>query len=178
MESALLSREIVSVHTDKEDWSSCAVGLVDGLSDLHVCLKSISKDGCVGGFEVRRLEDIFKLDCDGSYERKLRNLVDATQISLPASIGESSDLLLDVLERAKEQGLVVTIWGGDLDDSLVGFVRELSDEAVRVSVVDEFGCADGYSWLSLEEIVALDAGTAPELKLARAWTKQASGASS
>lgn len=172
MRSALQSRQIVSIHTDKKDWSRCAVGFVDGISDLHVCLKSIGKDGCVGGFEVRRLEDIFRVDCDGLYERKLLNLIDTAQISLPASLGGSSDLVLDVLGIAKQQELVVTIWGGDIDDSLVGFVHEVNDEAVRISVVDEFGCADGYSWLSLEEIGALDAGTAPEAKLAKSWVKQ------
>ncbi|MGQ0593134.1 MAG: hypothetical protein ACT4QB_10925 [Gammaproteobacteria bacterium] len=156
---------LVSIHTNPDNWSSCSVGYVHSISRRHVRLRAVNRYGEDAGYEVRKLEEIFKIDFGGKYEHKVEHLRRNQENILhevTLGKGKGQDLILGTLKQAQDLDLVVVIWGHDPGDSLVGFVEYVDDNGARIRVLDEFGMEDGYSTIKSSEITAVDCNTRSE----------------
>ncbi|MGH8538645.1 MAG: hypothetical protein ACREXM_19940 [Gammaproteobacteria bacterium] len=156
---------LVSIHTNPDNWSSCSVGYVHSISRTHVRLRAVNRDGEDAGYEVRKLEEIFKIDFGGKYEHKLEHLR-GNQENIFQEVAlrkdKDQDLILGTLKQAKDLDLVVVIWGHDPDDSLIGFVEYVDNNGARIRVLDDFGMEDGYSTIKSSEITAVDCNARSE----------------
>ncbi len=156
---------LVSLHVDRRDWSRCSVGFVDDVSKTHVRLLAVDPAGKLAGYEVRSIAEVFRVDVAGGYERRLEASLRKRGDFSPGSAPRGRGLIESTLRKAKSARAIVTIWGSDPDDSLVGFVEELKQGAVSVQVISSSGRPDGRSWISLNEVISVDADTTAERKL-------------
>lgn len=165
LEEAKLSNSLVSIHTDPEHWNQFSVGYVDSITDTHVRIKALSRFGSAFGYEVRSISEIFKVESDGKYERKIEKLSKNQErffheVQLPHQA--SPDLIRDTLQQALDKSVIVVIWGSDPEDSLVGYVKKVDSEVVSLHLINEFGEDDGMSSIQISEITSLDFNTSPE----------------
>ncbi|MCZ4279812.1 hypothetical protein O4H49_03420 [Kiloniella laminariae] len=156
---------LVSLHSKPENWNKCCVGYVDCVSDEHVRLRAISVYGEAAGYEVRRLSEIFKIEFDGQYTKKIEKL-NQNQGSVFKEVKlyekSSGDLVRETLESARHESVLVVVWGNDPDDSLVGYVDKIETDLLTIRLVDEFGVDDGVSVIRFEEITDVDFNTRSE----------------
>lgn len=155
---ALASNCLVSVHSNPNDPDACSVGYVDTVTSIHVRLRSVTPRGQVMGYEVRRLEDVHKVETDGPYERRVAKLVsgDGQVFSdARAALGRCGDLITDMVETARDGGHVVTLFLPSHDDDVTGYVTMTTDLRVTVSPIHRFGAdmeAKSIPWRDVQGV--------------------------
>ncbi|MBU2714148.1 hypothetical protein [Zooshikella harenae] len=165
LEQAQSKGTLVSVYVDSDDWDQYSVGYVDLITETHVRLRSISKNGEDAGFEIRPLSEIFKIEHGGKYEQKIEKLIQnqgSIFSEVKPSSSSSSDLIRDSLQQSLDESVCVVVWGGDPDDSLVGYVENMESGLVSIRLINEFGEDDGLSTIEIDEITSLDFNTRSE----------------
>ena len=165
LENAQSSRALVSVYVDSDDWGQYSVGFVDVVSETHVRLRAVSKNGESAGFEIRALTEIFKIESGGKYEHKIEKL-NQSQGKVFKEVNpkdeSSGDLIFDALQQSLNESIVIVLWGNDPDDSLVGYVEMLDAKLVSLRLINEFGEDDGLSSIEIDEIMSIDFNTQSE----------------
>lgn len=132
-------------------------------------MQSISPEGSSDGYIVRRTNDIFRVDFDGVYERKigllykLRNQTHSSSLD-HSNITANSNLFYEVLMEAKEQKSVVSISLDAAQDSITGFVKNIDYRSLTTSILrlTEQGEKDGIVSFSIEDIEKSDYDTSDE----------------
>lgn len=156
------SREIISVFTDREQPEKCSVGIVAAVSQEQVLINHITPLGRYDGYVVRRIDNIFGVDIDGQYEQKLEILYNLQAQTHPQilnrKISAEDNIFLEVLNRAQECDLIVNVCVDDSEtqESIIGFVKNISDIDVVINRVSENGRYDGEIVFLIADIVKLN----------------------
>ncbi|SFS64021.1 hypothetical protein [Marininema halotolerans] len=178
--NSMKADEIISVYTDRNDPSSFSAGVITALSNQHIVMRHVTPDGLSDGYLVRRVDDIFRIDVKGKYEERLKQLYTLQGQShdhlLLPDVHEKNEvnLILQCLTHAKEHRDIVSLSiddTGELDD-LVGFVKEIGDDVVEISCVNDQGFSDGGSFIFLQDILKLNMRTTDEKILALLFDNQ------
>ena len=165
LEEAQADSTLVSLHSDPANWRQCSVGYVDLLTEKHVRLRSLTPRGEARGFEIRQLREIVKVESGDKYLAKVARLArshGAVFTEGQPDWASTGDLVTDTLRQALLDGVVVTVWGGDPDDPVVGVVRTLTENCVSFRLVNEYGEDDGISTIPLADVTDIDFATESE----------------
>lgn len=71
LKKALLNHQLVGIYLDPSNMSSCSVGYVDTVDDTLVRLRLVSPEGKSAGYGIRLLKEIYRVDVDTFYLRKI-----------------------------------------------------------------------------------------------------------
>ena len=163
LHQALRSGRLVSIHLNPDDPDACSVGYVDAVSDTHVRLRSVTPRGHQVGYEIRPVEDIFKVEEDDPYMRRMAALVEGGGIDFEVVERPrgGSDLVRGAVETAKNSRRYVTLRLPTWEDDVTGLVVATTD--LRVSrPVDRFGEASAVLGVPWRDIESVDYGTEEE----------------
>lgn len=169
LKTHMASKTLISVYTNRYEWDSFSFGRLAYLSNEILVLEAYTKFGDRSGFEVRKIESVSKIEVGGIYETCLAALIRAEE---PEHSGLSLDTMdlggdfVGVLLAAKDSGAIVSVWGDDDDQAVVGTVSSIFEHTIEISLLDRYGRKDGTSLVNISEITAIDYETR-ELQLLR-----------
>ncbi|AGW14186.1 hypothetical protein [Megalodesulfovibrio gigas] len=151
---------MVATHINPADQSSCSVGFVYYVDENWYILKSYAPDGSDDGYEIRRTNDLFRVDMQGVYESKIEFLSKHHQefrhrVEIP-TIKSNDNLIGEILQALVASNAIGVFWTTDDDDSIIGFVKEYDSEWVTVQIVDDYGRVDSLVAVKHSEIRAID----------------------
>ena len=158
----------ISIYTDKDNTEKFAFGFVQGISDDCLLIASITKYGLYDGYVIKKLEDIYRLEVDDKYGKKLRKLYLLHKQKHSKIDLASKNIVCDLLQHAYKNRLIVTLELHDSNyDDLQGFVMEIPSDLIVIKQLDSYGNNDGTSMISLEDIthIACDSENEMTLKL-------------
>ncbi len=135
LKGAMLNHQLVGIYLDPSNLSSCSVGYVDAIDNTKVRLRAISPAGKNTGYEIRLIDELYRVDVDTLYLRKIGflhknhdQIFSDIELIQPA---ENSDVLFSTLKDAKNKRAIVILWTEDKDDSMVGYVESLMPTLFR-----------------------------------------------
>lgn len=158
---------VVSVFSDREQPEKCAVGYVASISDDQVLINHITPTGLYDGYVIRKLEDIFRIDTDGQYEKKMNQLYTLKKQMheefIPCKV-KHGNLFKAALTASQKSELIVNfcIDETEVQDSMIGFVKEVNDNEVVINQVTEYGVDDCHSVVLLDDIIKLNCDSVDE----------------
>lgn len=76
LEKSRNEKEILSLYTNKEDTERFSVGYILGLCEKYCIIALISPSGLYDGYRVIDINEIYKIEYGGDYEKKLKKLYD------------------------------------------------------------------------------------------------------
>jgi hypothetical protein len=166
LKEALLNHQLVGIYLDPSNMSSCSVGYVDAIDNTMVRLCSILSDGKNGGYEIRLLKEIYRVDVDTFYLRKIEflhqnrdNIYSEVELILPSN---NSNVLVSTLKVAKDKRVIVTLWIGGEDNLIVGYVESLTPQTVQILSINSYGKEEGFIVINLNEIISADCNAKKE----------------
>ena len=169
LSQAKAKKQLVTVFVDPDDQSRFIVGFVNALTSKEVRIKAVSPFGEDAGYEVRRLTNVFRVDFDGRYERKLGFLAENSgkvfrEVNLPSTIKNESLIFL-TLKQAQSKKLMVAVWTMDDNDGIVGYVQKLSPTALEILAVDSNGAESGVTLIDLSNVTDMDCNSREEQRV-------------
>lgn len=162
LKKAIKDCSVVSVFSNRCAPDKCSVGLIERVTDKQVLIKHITEYGMYDGYIIRRLEDVFRVDISGQYEKRLYRLYklhgQKHDNLLTNRIGKQYDLFREALIAAQREKYAVSINIDDTgeQDDITGWVRDISEEEASVSKITFDGDEDGESIFALSDIVKLN----------------------
>ncbi len=150
------NNKLVSIRTNSDEASKFSVGYVLGLNDDQVSIKSISPQGMPDGVFTVKTADIYGIDMNDNYIRKLelKMLNLKTIFADTPSPSFYSDPIIDyrkILLNAKSSLQLIHV-NFYRDLGLYGFIKEVGDEEFIMDVFTSDGIYDGVSVYLIEDI--------------------------
>jgi hypothetical protein len=160
MEKSKKEDKIITVYSDIDDYTNYECGFFYLKSENEFVLKSVTETGLYDGYLVIELDDVYRVDYDGQYERKLEKLYNLNRSRHSKRVKENifseQNLFIDVMEMAESNNLYISlIFDNDEEEIVSGIVEEFTDEYVKLKVINEYGEFDGYTTVDIDEILKL-----------------------
>lgn len=136
--------ELVLIYSDPESTGSCSAGFITRIYDEEIILAHFLNTGGYDGFVVIPVADIFNVEYDSKYARKIRKLADHYKVQHPEIQAPGENGFLTLLEHARREHLVVSgvINHSDIID-YQGFVKEINGWLCTIAQLDNYGSDDG-----------------------------------
>ena len=172
--SSLEINKIISIYDNKEDTSGFYCGKLCGSNNKYTMLLHYSKLGLYGGYILLKTDNIYRIEYDGQYERRVENLSSITT-SQHNILVNPDDLMGTILNHAKKENLVILVELSNSDfDDVKGFVLSYDNETITVKCVNNYGYDDGISIFFIKDIsvIKCDNIVCQETKLLNEHVKQ------
>ncbi len=162
---------LTSLYFDCEDRQKHYTGYIMNFTKDEILIAHISHNGYYDGYIWRHIDDVYRIDYGGEYERRIETLYKARKQTHNAlSISENSDnLFLSALESAKINNLVVSLIIDD--DCRTGLIKNYDRDIVRLWSLNDNGKKDGVTIVRCSEILVLEIDTDYEQDLKLLYQK-------
>lgn len=157
---------ILSIYTDKENTEKFSAGYIQQISEDLVLISHVTPYGLYDGYMIRRIEDIYRLECHGKYEKKLEtlyNIQNQNHKKIPHGCGT---IFEDLFKFSLDNHLVINIQlhYSELED-IQGYVDEFFEDSLIVRQLDDEGNDDGETVISISDITLLTCDSDREMAL-------------
>ena len=151
----------VAVHSNRNDPGTYEVAFVQDVRDIQVTLKCLTPRGEPDGISVVRLDDIFRVDVDTAYCRKIELLNQYQDTVFERASEVPVGDIYDILMAAKASGQVVHVLDYT-DYGPAGFVQEVGQDFVTIKRISQNGEPDGLATIGLDCIASVHVGRRAE----------------
>lgn len=162
---------MISIFSNGYQPEKCSVGFVEKLSNEQVLVKHVTQEGLYDGFIIRKLKDIFRIDIDGQYERRLALLYNIQNQShldyFEQIVKKNSNLFKIALEVSKKRNLFVRISIDETEaqEDIIGLVKEVNKKEAVISKISLDGLNDGECFFFIDDIVKMNCDSVEEKAL-------------
>ena len=159
---------VVSIYSNWNEPEKCSVGFVEDISNDQIILKHITPHGLNDGYAIRKRDDVFRVDLNGQYEKRLLtlyNLQGQKHINLLQNkTDKDSNLFKEALLSAQKLNMVINacIDETEAQESIVGWVKEVNNDEVVISQISFDGLDDGESIIFIANIVKINCDSLDE----------------
>lgn len=162
------NKTLVSLYTGFDETDKFTFGYVSAVDEDWTAIHMISPDGFDDGIHVTRTDMVIRADVGGLYGEKMNKLIDGNPVAVYDFYDENGEngIMLSALLYAKNEKYIVSL---ELVDSgivdITGFIDGIKDGMCRINVIDEYGAADGVSYVPVENITIVTFRSADEKRL-------------
>lgn len=151
---------LVSIFFEAES-TSFSLGYIDAMDIDHIRLKYLSNDGLQLGYELIRIEDIFRIEENSDYHKKIEFLYQNfkgkyTSVNLINQGNKYNNIMIETLSEFQKQKLVVEL--NIEDDNIIGIVKEIFDDYVTILVLNNYGQIVEETTILVKKINTIDCG--------------------
>jgi len=134
----------ISIYNDSENSDKCCLGYVQAVNEEWVLTKEISPDGHFDGYCTQRFEEIFRVEQDTKYIKKLAILYELKkEENSEFMLNFSENILSNALDSAIQNHIITTIWVNNDSGTITGYVTEYQDDMVTLQQINDFGEKNG-----------------------------------
>ena len=163
------TKSVVSLYSNLDNAFVHLTGYVLKVTQEYVLIAHITEHGCYDGYIVKHTDDIYRIDYDGTYEKKIASLYHLREqkhnLFTILNVKMDMELNLLLLDCAKQTHKVISV---EYEDAVLsGFVEGYDSDKLLISIVDENGVQNGHSIINLNTIqtIALDTDTEQDILL-------------
>lgn len=152
----------VSIYTDRYDLESFSVGYIAAIEDPFIYINHISTRGEEDGMILRRIEDIFRIEYDGSYEKKLERLYQLKEQSHTKYLTKSKTNLFNAfLKNIQKHKWVITLKVGDMENfiDVTGLIQQVKEGKVYMTELTYDARVGGTVIVPIHEIYTVHCDT-------------------
>lgn len=158
----------MSFYCNPDDTDAHLTGYIEKFNEDELLIAHISSHGCYDGFILKRVTDVYRMDYDGEYEKKIERLYKIKKQS-HSTVSACSDcnkkILYTLLDFAKENEYVISL---EFQDSyLSGVVNgyDYDKDIIYLSIIDNYGHEEGVSIIHTCNVVTVSVDTDDEQDL-------------
>lgn len=161
------NKKLATFYCEEGESQKLFCGYVEKYNNSEILIAHISPHGYYDGLILMHIEDIWRVDYDGDYEKKIGRLYKLREQSHKHihAIDMGEEILYTLLDFAKQNDYIISIEFSE--NRISGFVNDYTDDNIYLGVVNEFGAENGTSIINVDEIlcIAVDSDYEQDLKL-------------
>ncbi|MCM1365313.1 MAG: hypothetical protein NC122_00190 [Faecalibacterium sp.] len=162
IERCFKDRKIVSFYFNKEDNCTHLTGFIYAYNENELLVAHITPRGEYDGFILNQMSNLYKIEYDGDYEKKILNLYCLKRQSHPCIEIRGDSILFSLLDFTKDNNHLISV---DLNtDKITGFVKSY-DDFITLNMVDDYGRNNGVAVVSIDEVITFSCDTSDEQDL-------------
>lgn len=150
-------QELIVIKYDVNDEDSYLHGYIKQYNDNEIAVKCINERGQYDGYALLPISGIWRLNYGGKKIERICSLYERKKEADRDMTFKGPGLLCDMLEHAKANKIVVTLF--TIDTEIEGYVNEYDDKTVHIEKIDEFGSQEGFCVTGMDKILYLFADT-------------------
>jgi hypothetical protein len=157
--------KLVSVYVEIENTDSFLTGFINSLDDEGFIINHISPYGQYDGYIYIKIEDVYRLEVDSQYIKKIEKLMSVNYVKKHQKINIDAEktLFLNFLIFAKHYQKLISIELGDESFfSITGFIEKIEHNILKINQIDEEGKTDGVSFIKMFQINSCQCDTIDE----------------
>ena len=159
-------KRVASFYFNKEDNCAHLTGFVLFYNAQEIVVAHITPRGEYDGYVYNKLEDLYRIEYHGNYEKKIERLYNLKKQTHKMLFYDGDNILSHLLDLARVSGRLVSL---ELrNDTITGYIMEYGDY-VKVNLIDENGVADGECVINIDEVVTISIDTDYEQDLERLY---------
>lgn len=149
-------KQIASIYTNSNDVNKFHFGYILSVSEEDIAIHMFSPDGEDDGIIVMDVDNVFRVEENSLYIKKMLNLCPNNGFTPYVLDIESGKIKNSIISFAKKEKHIVSI---ELLESgfndIVGLIYEICDNQCKIEQFDEYGNKDGFSYVSIESITKI-----------------------
>lgn len=153
------NEELISIYCYDEDDNTSDdsyTGWVVGLDHDLILLACISSDALYDGFVLKEVSEIYRIDRNTYYEKKMAKLYRLKHSQHPIfKLGAKTDLLKGFLEFSQTHHLIFTITQTD-GYSFSGFLKSFDQKTLTIREVDSAGEENGTILIRIGDVLTFE----------------------
>lgn len=151
---------LVSIFSEAGS-TSFSLGYIDAMDTSYIRLKYLSNDGLLLGYELIRINDIFRIEENSDYHKKIEFLHQNfkgkyTSVNILNQNDQYNSVMIETLSEFQKQRLVVEL--NIEDDNIIGVVKEILDDYITILVLDDYGQTVEETTILVKKINTIDGG--------------------
>lgn len=168
------NKKAVSLFCNRNDTEQHLTGFIGKVNDSEVLIYHITNCGYYDGYILKRIDDIFRIDYEGEYEKRIQMLYEyrnQAHREIDTFDDDNDQIFFSLLDFAIENDYIVSL---EFENNYVsGIVNGYSDDVLYLSIVDDMGKEDGISIINIDDVLTVDVDSDEEqiLKILRTHTK-------
>jgi len=144
-------KKLVEIYTDKNNPDSFCFGFIIGFDSDFIFINAVSCHGETDGLTIRRLKDIYRVEYDGDYEKRLAKLFNLKKQAFDCYpvLNDLNTLLKTVIEDK----VILTITTGDFENHIVvaGIIEKVVNNKIYFREIKN-DCQSGIAVFATEDI--------------------------
>lgn len=158
--------KLTLVYTNMASTEKFSAGIITGVFINDFIIEHFTSFGQYDGYIVKKIDDVFRLETESKYVKKLENLIQHYKNRHDPIEYKLSSGALNVINYAKKQNKVISITLFDNEDvDLSGYVEKFNDELIWINALDSYGEEDGKCIVRVDDITFLSCDTEDEIAL-------------
>lgn len=144
---------VILIFTNPDATRNFSAGVVSEIFDYEVIINHYLANGNYDGFHVKKISNIYRIETHTKYAKKIEILRQLTNAIHERVDDVKEDGFSTMLHYALKHKKVVTIELCDSDNNdVIGFVKQINDPYITISMLDENGEFDGETVFLIEHI--------------------------
>jgi|GEM_PF-2447003 len=148
--------DIISVYCNPDEADGAVVGTAAQIDDNHFIVNEITKTGEYDGYDLRKTDEIFRIDYGSGYERSLFK-VSAHKGVKYEKIPDNGSVIMNFIKFAKDSGFVVSVWIREYSTATVtGYITDIDEEnetfSIHNIVFTKEGGFDGFTAVNISDV--------------------------
>lgn len=158
-------KQICAIYRLSCDPNQFSVGYILKVGEDSILMQAISPYGEYDGYIYRLIDDIASVEIDTEYLQEIKILSDYNNLTVNDLDISEDKIFSDLIGYIKREQLICTIsLFNDNERCLRGLINGITDNLLKVEVVDEHGYKSGYAFADVDEISAINLQSKDENK--------------
>ena len=151
------NNNVASFYFDREDNCIHLTGMICAYNDSELLISHITPRGEYDGFILKMISDLYKMDYNGDYEKKIINLYSLKNQTHPNININNDAQFFSLIDFAKDEKHLIS---AELNnDKITGFVIDYDDDYITLNIIDDYARSIGVTVINIDEIVTLSCDT-------------------
>ena len=150
------NQKVASFYFNKEDNCAHLTGFLHCYNENEILIAHITPRGEYDGFVLSKIDNLYRVDYSGDYEKKIQLLYKLKSQSHSTVTCDKDSILFSFLEFANKNKYLISM---ELENaSVTGFVEEY-DDSIRLKVINENGVENGGCVINIDEVITFSCDT-------------------
>ena len=162
------SKELICLYNDRNNLAKFRFGKILLIDENSIIFYEISRDGKFDGLTLFPVEDVYRVEKDGQYNKRMDILMKPNTFPIFDLEIHNEDIKHAFLSYIAESKKITSITLKQ-EETVSGLIEKVNDFTFEIHQIDYYGNDDGYATISINSINSIAFQSLDEIMLEYLW---------
>lgn len=155
----------VSFYDDTSNAEKHYTGKINAFDEDVILISHANSRGEYDGYILKHIQDIFKVDVNGKYENKIKNLYEHKNQTHTLSLKDCENIVETLIQYAISNKKIVRFESEN--NMVIGYIKEFNDDIATITQLDDYAnvLCETYLDINMFDTISIDTDYEQDLNL-------------